>query len=497
MRVVYIPLDERPCNYLFAERIASGTPVCLVSPPRDALGDKKIAADYAKIRRFMLDNAKSADAYVLSLDMLLYGGIVPSRLHYLSESELIERLSVLAEIKAINPDVKIYAFALIMRCPRYSSSDEEPDYYEECGREIFLTGQIKHKMELGLIEKSEGESLLGEYAGVIKDNLSDYESRREVNRGMLLRIIGMLGKEIDYLIIPQDDSAEYGYTSMDREAIKLAIRERGLADVAMYPGADEVGMTLLARAAVENAGIIPRIFCDFAHENAPNVTPLYEDRPLGMTLPHQINSAGCVRSDDYENSDIILFLNYPAREPVEVWQEKSEGYDERDLDGFAERIKVSIGQKRVSAIADGAYCNGGDAELLKLLSERLNLLDLSAYAGWNTSSNTLGTVICQAVFVLMFGKSREQNRFLAERIYEDVGYCGYTRAYVTNNILSDMGYDYFNAGESDGAVAAEVKRVLCEYIGTAFPEIAGKYDVARCQMPWRRMFEVDLSLVEK
>ena len=497
MKVVYIPLDERPCNYLFAQKIASGTSVSLIAPSQDALGDKKVAANYQKIKQFMIDNAAEADSFVVSLDMLLYGGIVPSRLHHLSENELAERLAVLQEIKTINPKAKIYAFALIMRCPKYSSSDEEPDYYENCGREIFLTGQIKHKMDLDLIDESEGQSLLCEYSRVIGDNLPDYESRREINRNMLIRIIGMLGKEIDYLIIPQDDSAEYGYTSMDREAINLAIKNNGLCDVAMYPGADEVGMTLLARAALENAGITPKIFCDFAHENAPNVTPLYEDRPLGKTLPHQIDSAGCVRCEGYEEADIVLYLNYPAREPVEVWQEKSAGYDERHLASFTDRIKDSVLSGKVTALADGAYCNGGDAELLRLLSEKVDPLSVSAYAGWNTSSNTLGTVICQAVFVYLFGKIKEQNRFLAERIYEDIGYCGYTRLYVTSNILPGMGYDYFNAGESDGAVASEVKRVLDEYIKSSFPSVADRYDISVCRMPWRRMFEVDLSLTEK
>ena len=204
-----------------------------------------------------------------------------------------------------------------------------------------------------------------------------------------------------------------------------------------------------------------------------------------------------MRVDDRESADIILYLNYPSREPVEVWQEKSVGYDERDLRGFVDRIKSGLAEGKVAAVAYGAYCNGGDAELISLIDEQMNPLDLSAYAGWNTSSNTLGTVICQAVFVLLFGKSSEQRRFLAERIYEDVGYCGHTRAFVTNNILPGMGYDYFNAGECDGAVAGEVRRVLTEYITELTPRVAAEYDIAVCRMPWKRMFEVDLSLKKK
>lgn len=497
MKILYLPLDERPCNYHFAPRIARGSGIEVVCPEKNALGDKKVPADFGLIEKFLIENAPGADAIVLSLDMLLYGGIVPSRLHHLDEEELCRRLMVVDRIKEINPEAKIYAFALIMRCPKYSSSDEEPDYYEYCGEEIFRTGQVKHKLSLGLISPDEAEELLGKYAEKIGDNLPDFERRRELNRSMLIRTIERLHKTIDFLIIPQDDSAQYGYTSVDREAIKAEIRERGFDDVAMYPGADEVGMTLLARAACESRGRRLKIYCEFSHENAPNVTPLYEDRPLGMTLPHQIESAGCEITENYEGADIILYLNYPAHSPVEVFEPKSPGYDERHLDVFAEHIRKSVREGRVTALADGAFCNGGDREFLKMLGDGMDILTLSAYAGWNTSSNTLGTVICQAVFIALFGDSGEQRRFLAERLYEDVGYCGYVRSYVTANLLEALGYNYFNAGGTSGEVADIVKRELASFMGENFPSVADKYDILVCQMPWRRMFEVDLALVEK
>ncbi len=496
MKVVYLPLDERPCNYYFAGRIAKGTGVEVIAPDMSLLGTKKTPASFETVSNFLLEHAESADSYVISMDMLLYGGIIPSRLHHFSEDELSKRLAVLDKIKAINPRAKIYAFALIMRCPSYSSADEEPDYYEYCGREIFLSGQVKHKLELGIIDKSEADELLASYEDVIKGNLPDFEARRKTNRNMLIKVVERLHKSIDFLIIPQDDSAKYGYTSMDREAIKLELKQNGFDDVAMYPGADEVGMTLLARAACEYKGVTPKIDCRFVHKDSHKVTPLYEDRPVGVTLPFQVESAGCVIANG-DDADINLFLNYPSSHPVEVWQEKSEGYDTRDLVAFVSEIKSSAKAGKVTAIADGAYCNGGDRELLQMINDEMDILELSAYAGWNTSSNTLGTVICQAVFVFLFGNSKDQKRFLAERIYEDVGYCGYVRAYVTNNLLEAMGFNYFNAGSTDGEVASIVRRELDSFINKYFPNISTRYEIDVCRMPWRRMFEVDVSLKER
>ena len=114
MKLIYLPLDERPCNYHFAKRIAEGSPIELISPKKELLGNKKIPANVHALEEFLVENAALADSFVISVDMLLYGGIVPSRLHLISENEHCERLSVFERIKKINPNAKIYAFALIM-----------------------------------------------------------------------------------------------------------------------------------------------------------------------------------------------------------------------------------------------------------------------------------------------------------------------------------------------------------------------------------------------
>ena len=159
-QIVLLPLDERPCNYRFPRRLGEeANDLRVVLPDRDILGNKKVPPEWVRVAAFLRRTCKEATALVLSVDMLLYGGIIPSRLHHLSEATLRERLSLLKELKEENPALKIYAFALVMRCPRYSSADEEPDYYADCGKEIFLTGEAEHKHKLGLICEEEYAAL--------------------------------------------------------------------------------------------------------------------------------------------------------------------------------------------------------------------------------------------------------------------------------------------------------------------------------------------------
>lgn len=110
----------------------------IIVPSKDILVNKKQPASPQALQKFVLENIKDCDdSAVLSMDMLLYGGLIPSRLHYLSEKELIDHLSLLDQIKEINNNIKIYAFQCIMRCPQYNSSEEDPDYYKDYGYALF------------------------------------------------------------------------------------------------------------------------------------------------------------------------------------------------------------------------------------------------------------------------------------------------------------------------------------------------------------------------
>lgn len=120
----FAPLDERPCNFDFPSKIFNGEKYTIIRP--EHLGQKKTPASYEFIRDFLIANIEKVDAAVISIDTLLYGGLIPSRLHHLSEETVLERLMLLKELREKNPQVKLYAFQCIMRCPKYSSDDEEP-----------------------------------------------------------------------------------------------------------------------------------------------------------------------------------------------------------------------------------------------------------------------------------------------------------------------------------------------------------------------------------
>ena len=132
-----------------------------------------------------------------------------------------------------------------------------------------------------------------------------------------------------------------------------------------------------------------------------------------------------------------------------------------------------------------------------MISESVGLLNIAGYAGWNTSSNTLGTVICQAVFYNFFKNTPTHRRFTAERVYEDIAYCAHVRGSVTANELAKLGYNYFDVGEQRGKVSDMVAHNLDKFIEDNLPEIHDGYIIVDCYMPWSRMFEVGITVKER
>ena len=495
-KIVLLPLDERPCNYIFPQSIFNNDDISITVPDMSIMGDKKTPADHDKIVEFLLNETKDAYGLVLSIDTLLYGGIVPSRLHYFSVNELKERLNVVRKIKENNPNLIIYAFNLIMRCPQYSSADEEPDYYGYCGLEIFKYGFYNHKKELGVI--SNDELAILDSLNVPEKELNDFLTRREINCELNIETLDLLEeKVVDFLIIPQDDSSEFGWTAIDQRKISKIISEKNLQLSAyMYPGADEVANTLLSKLVLKIEKKRPLFYVKYNGVNAPTTIPFLEDRHLDLTVTYQIVAAGGLITKNLSEADIVLFVNangIAMMEEATLDHKCDRGMTTfRNMPEFMEFMDYCVNDlgKKV-AVADVATINGSDFELIAMMQQKDLLLKVASYAGWNTSSNTLGTCIPHAVVNYLYGNTKAHYDFLVSRYIEDFAYMTYVREMITATLESrNMNYEFVDGKR--GEIAKEVKAELEKFIETRIESIKDHYVINDCYMPWSRMFEVGI-----
>ena len=502
-KIMYIPLDERPCNYYFANFMLEGGDLLeLVSPPLDVLGHKKSPANYEKLKFFMLDNINECYGLIVSIDMLLYGGIVPSRLHNFDQSQLTERLNLIRKLKDINPNLYIFAYSLIMRCPQYSSSDEEPDYYEHCGYNIFKYGEIKHKASLGVATDEEINSLDYHYSKC-KGYFEEYVARREINSDMNIEAVKLLhDKVVDFLVFPQDDSSLYGLISLDQQKISKEIKKMELEnEILIYPGADEVGMVLVSRMINKLNNKEPKIFIEYSTPKGHLFVPMFEDREIYKTIAKQIKSSGSVICENIEDADGILMFNTPTLdlEDANITENHCDVLvgEKRDIKAFVDKVENYVTKGYRVSIADVAKINRGDVELVKELDFRRLILKLAGYSGWNTSSNTLGTALAHLIINIHYGYTKALRKHLALRIYEDIGYDYYARKHITDNCLEQLGLGYFNSGEIKGQVSEMVHKEVLKFVQEVASSVYEEYDIEDCYMPWCRMFEVALIIKER
>lgn len=497
MKIVLLPLDERPCNLSYPSLMPLEDDIQIVSPPRTLLSLKKERCDLNALHNWLKEECKDASYLIVSMDTLLYGGIVPSRLHFDKSETLLERSNVLKEIKNNNPSIKIYANELIMRTPCYSYSDEEPHYFDECGRELWLYGVYLDKKEQNVITKEEEEQFELLDKSVNKDYLNDLITRRETNKALIKNTIKLYQEGvIDYLVIPQDDCHPYGFTSRDRKDIISYVKQINLEkELLMHPGADEVGLTLLSRVLNDYHSKSLKIYVYYASEKGKEAIPCFEDSKLVNTILSHIKASGLTYTDDYSESDLVLFVNNG-----DIFFEETmdivEFNKNRDLTHFMDKMEEVVKDKKVLGIADNVFCNRGDALLFESLFKRELFERLSSYAGWNTSSNTLDTTLCGLVSYYYSRNDYKKNFLLFHRFVEDYFYMAIVRDEIIKKIDANPQWNIKINNLSNMKAPLEqfakerLERLIYKY---QLINLSDKTKVS-INFIWNRTFEIELIL---
>lgn len=500
-KIVFVPLDERPCNFDYPIRLfADRHDVVVVRPSGTILGHKKTPANIDKVRQFVVDQSKDADILIFAAEMLAYGGLLPSRIYEVKnpEAKAAAYKAYVMQLKQANPKLVILASTLIMRTPQYSSNDEEPDYYEDYGTEIFKYGWLADQQcRDGLTDDKIAEFKIIKQT-VPEKYIKDYEQRRAANLKINMVNIDLVkNNTIDYLAIPQDDSAPYGYTAMDQAVVYPVIKKERLQDkIGIYPGADETGYTLLARAMQIINHKQYKVYPFFASTIGQQQIPLYEDRPLVESVKAHILSTGARIVATPDAADIIFAVNTPGKKMIEASEQLEHPdvtYDTfRNLRAFVAEIKGYIEANKMVAIADSAYANGGDLELIGMLDEQSLLNKIGVYRGWNTNCNTLGSSIGSAI--IQFETTQvERIHETLNNLVDDVFYQAIVRKATTDDWLPRYGLNYFDLKDKSDQVAHHVEisliRLADDYLKNTLVNTKGHH--ISIEFPWNRMFEIN------
>lgn len=357
MRIAFVPIDNRPVCYNLAVNIASiDEEIEFLIPSRDLLGDLQKSADVNGIFLW-LEKLEKIDALILSLDTITYGGLIPSRRCVETFEELKKRTE---RLKPVLENKKVYAFSSIMRISNNNYNEEEKEYWADWGKKIFEFSFSGGKINNGIPDE------------IIKDYLSTRKRNFEINKIYL-----EWQKEglFDTLIFSKDDCAEKGF-NVD-EAKELA-RLGGK----IKTGADEIPLALFARAVHKDIKIYPKFMEPQYKECISN----YEDVSIEKSVLGQIELCGLTAVNSEAEADIILIVNNFKNRQGELVM----GWDTEPFNG------IFVPPEKPYCIADVRYANGADNSFINQLLQKIDLRLFYGYSGWNTSANSIGSLLAAA-----------------------------------------------------------------------------------------------------
>ncbi len=222
-----MPLDDRPVTRDAFLALAAAAGFEVATPPRDRLGWLKRPADVEALWAWVEQDGAGADVLIASAEMLIYGGLVPSRIGRESLDRCLGFVRRWREARARAPHRRLYLTASNLRLPSTADSTEEPEYWEAYGPEIFA--HSFHDDRAARTGDPESRELAEAARRRIPPAvLADVRSRRARNLAVLLTLVDLAAaRTLDALLVGQDDAAEYGWTRRDLDAVETAIAERG------------------------------------------------------------------------------------------------------------------------------------------------------------------------------------------------------------------------------------------------------------------------------
>lgn len=491
IRLAMLPPDERPNTGGYAKSIARCSGADVLLPPEEVMPHFRRPADTSGLAQWLRRVDGSVDAHIISLDLLVHGGLVPSRLTNDLIGEAIPRLDVLRELRA-----PVYAYQVITRLPHYDNptrSRQEPKYWETHGRAMFELSQAWDRREYG---EARAQEVTTAKAAIPSEFVTDQVRRRMRNHAVNLAALELATAGIlTELIITSDDTALRGLPAADRRSIDRWLHRLGQG-FRVYPGADEVPSVLVPKVLGKLRGIIPKIYVDCPNPLSLTRIAPYEDQPADLGISAQISALGGVRVETPENADLVLMVHGPAEEPGDwvegpIYQDSS-----TECLALASAAITHLAADREIAVADIRYANGSDPTLVTALNSAGILEKLAAYGGWNTASNTLGTTLAAGVSVVFDDSTyaaAARRDFRDLKILKDAHYLPVQRLRMQTQ-YSERGIFDPPVGEMP-ALARRVEEELNEWAANI--RALDGVRVENLDWPWDYLFTVDFDITRR
>jgi hypothetical protein len=492
--ITLVPLDDRPVTRQLPQMLGQIAGRQVAEPPSALLGNYLTFGQPDAIIAWLNGSARrSSDAFIISTDMLAYGGLVASRVPGVTYADAYFRLNELQQLRRRYPQAWIGAFGTIMRlaptgvpalgpAAKFFAAYPAWSYLQQYANlhDPPLPSELERAQHL--------RALIGEPL------LQAYLDTRARNLAVDLRTMQLLsGGAANALVLGQDDAGPFGLHVKDVHALEATAQTENLGDrIAIEPGADELGMAMVAQALARGVHWTPHVAVRYSTPGGALYNDPLEFAPIQVAIDGLVRLCGGVRDD--AAPDISLYVRVP---------ETTAAQDA----ALVEEMRADEDAGRSVAFADLTFLENrfdDQARFAETLLSSGVAGKLDAYSSWNTNANTVGTAVAEAVAA---GAGRRagtydalaHKTFTFNRIVDDYAFHDYVRPQLNDYLTAHGITDHTYLLPEQAAPVAELNRTLLWNRAAAIlPQLYPGYHIAAMNitLPWSRTFEteVDVSL---
>ncbi|MFZ0031106.1 MAG: DUF4127 family protein [Candidatus Cybelea sp.] len=487
--IAFLPMDDRPVTAQLPVMLGRISGVPVTAPPRGLIGRFLEAGQSDALIAWLNHEAAKpqTDAFVVSTDMLAYGGLTASRVPGASYDDAYFRLRELAHLRARRPQAWIGAFGTVMRLAPTGIPAGTP-FFASYPIWAYLQEYANLHYPLLPSEEARAEQLRGQIGAQVFDEYIATRARNLAVDRLLLKMTA--AGVIDRLVLGQDDAGPVGLHVPDVRLLQDELAAANLGERAsIEPGADELGMALVAHAIARAARWTPRIAVRYSTPDGSLFQDPIEYAPISTAIDALIGVSGAERDD--QNPEIVLYVRVPGTSAAQD-------------DALAAAITADASAGRSVALADLSYLRSysNQANFAKRILASGLASRLDAYSSWNTNANTVGTALAEAIAA---GAGRRLGTYdaLAHRTFtftlflDDYAFHDEVRPDLNATLAAQGITDHtlLTPGVA-AAVAARDRALLWSYATAILSQLDPGYHIAALSigLPWSRTFETSIDV---
>ena len=417
-RIILVPLDGRPPCKQFVIDAGLIAGIEIITPPSRLQDYYSQAGDTNGMRQWLIDNAAGADAVIISIDQLLYGGLLAAREKDLPAAESEKLIAFLKDFHAKYPAISLYAFSIL---PRQTPQDTIDGYQER--KDLLEYSRLIGRKTAGLAIDEERLTYLK--SSISPASLSRYLSHFTKNEQLNEQLIKLAQEDVlTQLILGQDDGEPFSIPNIEKDHLRKYISQNSITTnkVFLTHGADEIALDILAKINNQRQQFSPRIYVDYNSSSTSTAIMPYMAINNADTVSEKIAMLGGIQVSSPAEADFILYIL---------------ATDDNTMPGRMETVKKLQAYQKNSqpvALVDlSKHFSAKETVLPLLIENNYPLNSLLAYAGWNTTSNSIGTAIAEASLYL---GTYSQAQIIADA--REITACNIT--FLQNRLLEDYFY---------------------------------------------------------